>query len=86
MSVAENIAYGLPNEDVSMEEIIEAAKAANAHDFVSSLPQVRLTTPTSKVYHMISKLCNFLNIYTDVKLLEVIASHVYPKQCRNQSS
>ena len=46
MSVAENIAYGLPYEDVSMEEIIEAAKAANAHDFISSLPQVRITTPT----------------------------------------
>lgn len=40
MSVAENIAYGLPNKEVSQEEIVEAAKAANAHDFVVSLPEV----------------------------------------------
>jgi ABC-type multidrug transport system fused ATPase/permease subunit len=40
MSVAENIAYGLPNKDVSQEEIVEAAKAANAHDFVVGLPEV----------------------------------------------
>jgi ATP-binding cassette subfamily B protein len=31
-SIAENIAYGRP--DASMQEIIQAAKAANAHDFV----------------------------------------------------
>lgn len=38
MSVAENIAYGLPNEDVSQDDIIAAAKAANAHEFILSLP------------------------------------------------
>lgn len=41
LSVAENIAYGLPNEHVSKDDIIKAAKAANAHDFIISLPQVR---------------------------------------------
>ncbi|MEM9277981.1 MAG: ABC transporter transmembrane domain-containing protein, partial [Pseudomonadota bacterium] len=35
-SAAENIAYGRP--DASREMIIEAAKAANAHEFVSQLP------------------------------------------------
>ena len=40
MSVGENIAYGLPDDNVSKEDIIKAAKAANAHDFVISLPQV----------------------------------------------
>ncbi|KAK7364287.1 hypothetical protein VNO80_12827 [Phaseolus coccineus] len=39
VSVGENIAYGLPDEDVSKEDIIKAAKAANAHDFIISLPQ-----------------------------------------------
>jgi ATP-binding cassette subfamily B (MDR/TAP) protein 8 len=39
LSVAENIAYGLPNEHVSKDDIIKAAKAANAHDFIISLPQ-----------------------------------------------
>lgn len=39
VSVGENIAYGLPDEDVSKEDIIKAAKAANAHEFIISLPQ-----------------------------------------------
>ncbi|MDZ8228024.1 ABC transporter ATP-binding protein [Nostoc sp. ChiVER01] len=36
-SIAENIAYAKP--DASDREIIAAAKAANAHDFISKLPQ-----------------------------------------------
>ncbi|KAI9080819.1 hypothetical protein K1719_037221 [Acacia pycnantha] len=39
VSVGENIAYGLPDDDVSKEDVIKAAKAANAHDFILSLPQ-----------------------------------------------
>lgn len=39
MSVAENIAYGLPNEQIAQEDIVSVAKAANAHDFIISLPQ-----------------------------------------------
>ncbi|OIW07996.1 hypothetical protein TanjilG_20097 [Lupinus angustifolius] len=39
VSVGENIAYGLPDDDVSKDDIIKAAKAANAHDFILSLPQ-----------------------------------------------
>ncbi|KAL2920602.1 ABC transporter B family member 28 [Bienertia sinuspersici] len=39
MSVAENIAYGLPDADVSKDDIVKAAKAANAHEFIISLPQ-----------------------------------------------
>jgi ATP-binding cassette, subfamily B, bacterial len=35
-TIRENIAYGRP--DASMGEIVEAAKAANAHDFISKLP------------------------------------------------
>ncbi|RKY04803.1 ABC transporter ATP-binding protein [Candidatus Poribacteria bacterium] len=35
-TIAENIAYGVPN--ASMREIIEAAKAANAHDFIIRFP------------------------------------------------
>ena len=35
-SVAENIRYGRP--DASMEEIVEAAKNANAHEFIMELP------------------------------------------------
>ena len=35
-SIRDNIAYG--RSDASLEEIIEAANAANAHDFIMSLP------------------------------------------------
>lgn len=40
MTVGENIAYGLPDDDVCKDDIIKAAKAANAHEFIISLPQV----------------------------------------------
>ncbi len=36
-TIRENIAYGKP--DASTEEIIEAARKANAHDFISSFPE-----------------------------------------------
>ncbi len=41
-TIAENIAYARP--DAGMAEIIAAAKAANAHDFISSLPKGYETT------------------------------------------
>lgn len=37
-TIAENIAYGDVTRQVPMSEIIECAKMANAHDFVSALP------------------------------------------------
>lgn len=36
-SIAENIAYARP--DASMDEIVQAAQAANAHEFIVNLPQ-----------------------------------------------
>ncbi|KER32692.1 hypothetical protein T265_12778, partial [Opisthorchis viverrini] len=39
LSIRENIAYGDNSKEVSMEEIIEAARQANIHDFVSTLPE-----------------------------------------------
>ncbi|XP_071033677.1 ATP-dependent translocase ABCB1-like [Parasteatoda tepidariorum] len=38
-SLAENIAYGDNSRTVEMQEIIEAARQANIHTFISSLPQ-----------------------------------------------
>ncbi|KAI1885483.1 hypothetical protein AGOR_G00204160 [Albula goreensis] len=38
-SLAENIAYGDNSRAVSQEEIVQAAKAANIHSFIESLPQ-----------------------------------------------
>lgn len=40
-SIAENIAYGDNSKIASMDEVIDAAKQANIHNFVTSLPQVR---------------------------------------------
>ena len=37
-TIAENIRYG--KEDVTMDEIIQACKNANAYDFIMSLPNV----------------------------------------------
>lgn len=38
-SIRENIAYGAQNpENVTNEEIIKAAKEANAHDFIMNFP------------------------------------------------
>ena len=42
VSIAENIAYGRSDrnpKEVSMEDIVKAAKVANAHDFIMKLPK-----------------------------------------------
>lgn len=36
-SIKENVAYGLPDEDVDDEDIVRAAKEANAHEFIVQL-------------------------------------------------
>lgn len=41
-TIAENIAYGDNTRNVTMDEIIDAAKQANIHNFISSLPLVSL--------------------------------------------
>ncbi|KAG8183771.1 hypothetical protein JTE90_002408 [Oedothorax gibbosus] len=38
-SIAENIAYGDNSRQVDMTEIVEAARKANIHNFISTLPQ-----------------------------------------------
>lgn len=47
-SIAENIAYGDNSREVSMNEIIDAAKKANIHDFIVSLPDGYMTNAGSK--------------------------------------
>lgn len=41
-SIAENIAYGDNSREVLMDEIISAARNANIHNFIESLPHVSL--------------------------------------------
>jgi ABC-type multidrug transport system fused ATPase/permease subunit len=50
LSIAENIAYGDNSRFVSQEEIEQAAKKANIHDLIISLPEVK---PSNK--HSCSK-------------------------------
>ena len=42
MSIVDNIRYGALFREVSDEQVIEAAKSANIHEFIQSLPQVSL--------------------------------------------
>ncbi|KAK9877179.1 hypothetical protein WA026_016927 [Henosepilachna vigintioctopunctata] len=51
-TIAENIAYGNNHKIVSNEEIIEAAKNANIHDFITSLPLGYETRLGSKGTHL----------------------------------
>jgi ABC-type multidrug transport system fused ATPase/permease subunit len=48
LTIRENIAYGDLTRDVSIEEIIEAAKSANIHSFISNLPDKYETNVGSK--------------------------------------
>jgi len=40
-SIKDNIAYGEANREVPMDEIIDAAKKANIHNFITTLAQVK---------------------------------------------
>lgn len=39
-TIADNIAYGDNSREVGMDEVVEAAKNANIHNFISGLPLV----------------------------------------------
>jgi ABC-type multidrug transport system fused ATPase/permease subunit len=45
VSISENIRYGSPHAD--MEDIVNAAKLANAHDFIMELP-MQYDTPVGE--------------------------------------
>lgn len=47
-TIAENIAYGDNSRNVSVDDIIQAAKSANIHNFTTSLPQGYETRVGSK--------------------------------------
>lgn len=48
-SIAENIKYGDNMREISMNEVISAAKKAQLHDFVMSLPEVLGTQFVARV-------------------------------------
>ena len=43
-TLAENIQYGDNEREVSMDEVVDAARRANIHSFIASLPQVSYNT------------------------------------------
>lgn len=49
-TIAENIRYGRPG--VSMEDIMNAAKEANAYNFIMDLPQVQMGSSAKKKYKL----------------------------------
>ena len=52
MSIADNIRYGALFRTVTNDEVIEAAKVANIHDFIITLPQVYMTIiPIYSLYY-----------------------------------
>ena len=53
-SIADNIRYGANFREVTDEEVIEAAKAANIHNFIQTLPQVNMIF-VFKVFDLFSR-------------------------------
>jgi ATP-binding cassette subfamily B (MDR/TAP) protein 1 len=52
MSIQENIAYGdNTRQDIPLDEIIQAAKDANIHDFIQCLPHVSYSFHSEKENH-----------------------------------
>jgi ATP-binding cassette subfamily B (MDR/TAP) protein 1 len=49
-TIADNIQYGLLHEECSLEQTIEAAKAANIHNFITQLPEGYDTDIGEKVF------------------------------------
>lgn len=49
-TIADNIRYGDNSRFVSMDEVVEAARTANIHDFIMSLPDQYDTQLTSSAY------------------------------------
>ena len=73
-SIADNIRYGANFRDVSEEEVEMAAKSANIHDFVMSLPQVTLLCITNTTMCVIGTLMYVthlvcVTLYQSVSLL-----------------
>ena len=62
-TIKENILFG--KEDADMDEVVAAAKASNAHNFISQLPQGYDT----QVVLLVHKLTSFYQFNTPQKLL-----------------
>lgn len=61
-TIRENIRYG--NDSVTEEEMIKAAKEANAHDFISKLPEVSFLS--FSLDHFARLIFSFTSIYISI--------------------
>ncbi|THD22088.1 Multidrug resistance protein 1 [Fasciola hepatica] len=52
MSIRDNIAYGDNSREVTMDEIMEAARQANVHEFITTLPEGYDTSVGQKGSHL----------------------------------
>ena len=62
-TAANNIRYGANFREVSDEEVIAAAKAANIHNFLESLPQVSIITRRCTYFSVPVKSQFFMHIF-----------------------
>ena len=61
VSIRDNIRYGASFREVSDEEIIEAAKVANVHEFITSLPYVSQLSAYKYGHSLVPK-CSILEM------------------------
>lgn len=49
-TIAENIAYGSNSSDITMNQIIEATRIANIHNFIAALPLVTISNTSIYIF------------------------------------
>jgi hypothetical protein len=75
-TLEENIAYGdNSRDDVSIQEVMAAAKAANIHTFISSLPQVS-PGPTDSMASAPQQMCDCVSLTATAPASSPIPPHV----------
>ena len=63
MSIADNIRYGANFREVTDEEVQEAAKSANIHNFIVTLPQVSVSLKYLLYNPCFSHICPGIQFY-----------------------
>lgn len=83
-TIAENIAYGDNSREVPHEEIVSAAKEANIHSFIDSLPDVSYTfflllrSGGDLWWRKIASICDFLRCNNSLRFPDLIfLNHTY---------
>jgi len=70
-SIRENIEYGDNSRQVTMDEVIEAARKANIHTFVDSLPLVTL------LFSYLLCICQYFMYFTYVYIYPYFSQSLY---------